>query len=110
MIAAALLLAQAVAGPQAPQPAVLTARPCPPVAAPDEEVVVCARPGASPHRLKPLEPPPEEPAKDPLAFRLPGGGQGRAYVFERRISDVPSRGIAVKATFPFGPRPKKKAD
>lgn len=73
----------------------------------DDEVVVCARPGESPHRLKPLPPRPEDPPPpDPLAFSLPGGGQGRVHTFERRISDVPSRGVAVTLKMPLGAKKK----
>lgn len=95
-----LLLIQAAAGPTTAQPSR-----CKP-SEQDGEVVVCARSGESPHRLKPLPPVPGDPPRDPLAFALPGGGQGRVYAFERRISDVPSRGLAVKAVFPIGRKPK----
>lgn len=71
-----------------------------------DEVVVCARPGESPHRLKPLPPRPGDPPRDPLAFGLPGGGQGRVHAFERRINDVPSRGVAVTLKIPIGPKRK----
>ena len=92
MLTVALLLQ--VAGPVLTKP--LT-RKCAP--RDEDEVVVCARPGASPYRLKPLPPKPGDPPRVPLAFKLPGDGEGRVYAFENRISDVPSRGVAVKAVF-----------
>lgn len=100
MLAIALLLQ--AAGPVLVKP---PSRTCQPRDA--DEVVVCARPGASPYRLKPLPPRPGDPPRDPLAFKLPGDGEGRVYAFERGVGGVPSRGLAVKATFPLG---RKKQD
>lgn len=99
MLTAALLLQ--VAGPVLTKP--LTQK-CAP--RDEDEVVVCARPGASPYRLKPLPPKPGDPPADPLAFNLPGGGKGRVHAIQSQNPSATGQGAAVTLRIPLGQKKK----
>lgn len=75
----------------------------------EDEVVVCARPGASPYRLKPLPPKPGDPPADPLAFNLPGGGKGRVHALQSQNPSATGYGAGVTLRIPLGQK-KKDAD
>lgn len=72
----------------------------------DGEVVVCARPGESPHRLKPLPPRPGDPPRAPLGFRLPGGGEGRLHAVQSNLLGASGQGLAITAKIPLGRKRK----
>lgn len=99
MIALGLLQVAAVVGPV--PPIVLARRPCP-AAGSSDEVVVCGRPGDQGQRLRPLPPYRSGATRDPLGFRLPGGGTGNVHPFRKDLPSASGQGIAVSLRLPFG--------
>lgn len=101
MLAVALLLQ--VAGPTLVKPVIQKCQP-----RDEDEVVVCARPGESPYRLKPLPPKPSDPPPDPLAFNLPGGSKGRFHAVQSQNPTATGHGAAVTLRIPLGKKPDAK--
>lgn len=90
----------------AARPALTQERRCAP-SGDENEVVVCARRGESPHRLKPLPLRPGDSPRDPLGFVLPGGGQGRLHAVQSNLPGASGQGLAVTATIPLGRKSKR---
>lgn len=106
MVAALLLLIQAVSGPPTPvelrKPVVRT--PCP-IQAEGGEIVVCGR-APDTHRLGTLPERPSRAAQEPLSFRLPGGGTGNVHAVQNTLPGASGPGAVTTLRIPFG---KKRA-